>query len=237
MSKITTRTLDTQPLDFSFKPSPPMSDQNENDINKSGQEDTEEEDSRDLTSTDSALNLTVSSSTIPLLTTTSQTPFQLKSASINMRDLNNGSLDANSLLSNAILQFSSPNNNLANMTSISNLMNGSPQSSSGSESNRNSTSSTTSRKRGKPLPEDLKDEAYWERRRKNNEAAKRSRDARRSKEMEVAFKAALLEQENLKLKVEVASLKQELAKLQYILLTNSAQSNNSNNRKTNGKSQ
>ncbi|CAF1094323.1 unnamed protein product [Didymodactylos carnosus] len=33
-----------------------------------------------------------------------------------------------------------------------------------------------------------KDEAYWERRRKNNEAAKRSRDARRAKEDEIAIR-------------------------------------------------
>ena len=34
----------------------------------------------------------------------------------------------------------------------------------------------------------LKDDAYWERRRKNNEAAKRSRDARRAKEDEIALR-------------------------------------------------
>ena len=34
----------------------------------------------------------------------------------------------------------------------------------------------------------IKDEAYWERRRKNNEAAKRSRDARRAKEDEIALR-------------------------------------------------
>lgn len=33
-----------------------------------------------------------------------------------------------------------------------------------------------------------KDDAYWERRRKNNEAAKRSRDARRAKEDEIALR-------------------------------------------------
>ncbi|CAF0743538.1 unnamed protein product [Didymodactylos carnosus] len=63
----------------------------------------------------------------------------------------------------------------------------------------------------------IKDEAYWERRRKNNEAAKRSRDARRAKEDEIAIRAALLEQENLKLRVEVAQLKQETAKLKCLL--------------------
>lgn len=69
------------------------------------------------------------------------------------------------------------------------------------------------RKRGRPLPNDVKDDAYWERRRKNNEAAKRSRDARRAKEDEIAIRAAFLETENMKLRLEVAALKQELTKL------------------------
>ena len=56
-----------------------------------------------------------------------------------------------------------------------------------------------------------KDGAYWERRRKNNEAAKRSRDARRQKEQEIALRAQFLEQENIQLKLEVAHLRAENA--------------------------
>ncbi|XP_013390430.1 protein giant [Lingula anatina] len=69
--------------------------------------------------------------------------------------------------------------------------------------------------------EEKKDEAYWERRRKNNEAAKRSRDARRAKEEEIAMRAAFLEQENLKLRAQVAILKNETAKLHYMLYSRS----------------
>ena len=58
-----------------------------------------------------------------------------------------------------------------------------------------------------------KDEAYWERRRKNNEAAKRSRDARRQKENEIAIKAQFLEQENIQLKMELVQLRTEKATL------------------------
>ena len=76
---------------------------------------------------------------------------------------------------------------------------------------------TSSRKRPRSLPDEQKDESYWERRRKNNEAAKRSRDLRRAKEDEIAIRAALLEQENLKLRVEVAALKTETAKLRCML--------------------
>lgn len=62
---------------------------------------------------------------------------------------------------------------------------------------------------------DDKDAAYWERRRKNNEAAKRSRDARRAKEDEIAIKAAFLEAEYNRLKYENAILRAENSKLLY----------------------
>ena len=58
-----------------------------------------------------------------------------------------------------------------------------------------------------------KDDAYWERRRKNNEAAKRSRDARRQKENEIAMRAQFLEQENLQLKMELVQLRTELGSI------------------------
>ncbi|OUC39907.1 basic region leucine zipper [Trichinella nativa] len=75
------------------------------------------------------------------------------------------------------------------------------------------------KRKGRLQTEPLKDEAYWERRRKNNEAAKRSRDARRAKEDEIAVRAALLEQENMRLRIEVAALKAETEKLREMLLT------------------
>lgn len=53
------------------------------------------------------------------------------------------------------------------------------------------------------------DPAYWEKRRKNNEAAKRSRDARRAKEDEIAIRCAFLEQENIQLKFRIAALESE----------------------------
>lgn len=87
----------------------------------------------------------------------------------------------------------------------------------GHNSGRHSDGHQSMRKRGRPLPEDLKDDAYWERRRKNNEAAKRSRDARRAKEDEIAIRAAFLEQENLKLRCEIAQLKTETTKLRCLL--------------------
>ena len=65
-----------------------------------------------------------------------------------------------------------------------------------------------------------KDSAYWERRRKNNEAAKRSRDARRQKEQQIAIRAQLLEQENIHLKFELSQLRAENTQIreQFCLL-------------------
>lgn len=53
------------------------------------------------------------------------------------------------------------------------------------------------------VPDDLKDDKYWARRRKNNMAAKRSRDARRVKENQIAMRAAFLEKENAVLRAEL----------------------------------
>ena len=58
------------------------------------------------------------------------------------------------------------------------------------------------RKRKKQfVPEELKNNKYWAKRSKNNEAAKRSREARRLKENQIAIRARFLEEENLSLKV------------------------------------
>jgi len=61
------------------------------------------------------------------------------------------------------------------------------------------------------------DPTYAERRRKNNEAARRSRDARRMKERETSLRAALLQQENVRLRAEMAVLKTEIARLHCLL--------------------
>ncbi|CAD5224606.1 unnamed protein product [Bursaphelenchus okinawaensis] len=78
-----------------------------------------------------------------------------------------------------------------------------------------SKSKSSNEKRKKEL---IRDQAYWERRRKNNDAAKRSRDSRRKKEDEVAIRAALLEQENLRLRFEVERLKTEIERHRVVAL-------------------
>ena len=52
-----------------------------------------------------------------------------------------------------------------------------------------------------------KDVKYWERRKRNNLAAKRSREAKRAREIETAKKTAALEKENATLKTQVRKLK------------------------------
>lgn len=67
------------------------------------------------------------------------------------------------------------------------------------------------------IPEDLKDDRYWARRRKNNVAAKRSRDARRLKENQIAIRAGFLEKENTALRMEVSDLRKELGRCKNIV--------------------
>ncbi|XP_023313099.1 protein giant-like [Anoplophora glabripennis] len=59
----------------------------------------------------------------------------------------------------------------------------------------------------------IADPSYWEKRKKNNEAAKRSRDARRAKEDEIAIRCAFLEQENVQLKYRLAAAEAERKRL------------------------
>ena len=63
----------------------------------------------------------------------------------------------------------------------------------------------------------IDDATFVERRRKNNEAAKRSRDARRLKERQTQLRAATLEQENVRLRTELAVLRNQSAKLHCLL--------------------
>ncbi|XP_062395423.1 D site albumin promoter binding protein b isoform X2 [Sardina pilchardus] len=67
------------------------------------------------------------------------------------------------------------------------------------------------------VPEDLKDDKYWSRRHKNNEAAKRSRDARRLKENQISVRASFLERENAALRQEVADMRKELGRCRNLL--------------------
>ncbi|XP_075935601.1 nuclear factor interleukin-3-regulated protein [Anarhichas minor] len=66
---------------------------------------------------------------------------------------------------------------------------------------------TSCRRKREFIPEERKDNLYWERRRKNNEAAKRSREKRRINDMVLENKLMALGEENASLKAELLSLK------------------------------
>merc|ERR1712156_722924 len=66
------------------------------------------------------------------------------------------------------------------------------------------------RKRKKSfVPSEAKDDKYWDKREKNNVAARRSREARRLKENQIALRTAHLEKENNGLKAELEATKAE----------------------------
>ncbi|XP_053194659.1 TEF transcription factor, PAR bZIP family member b isoform X2 [Scomber japonicus] len=67
------------------------------------------------------------------------------------------------------------------------------------------------------VPEEQKDDKYWCRRKKNNVAAKRSRDARRLKENQITVRASFLERENAALRQQVAELRKDCGRCKNIL--------------------
>ncbi|XP_013868356.1 TEF transcription factor, PAR bZIP family member b isoform X2 [Austrofundulus limnaeus] len=67
------------------------------------------------------------------------------------------------------------------------------------------------------VPDEQKDEKYWSRRKKNNLAAKRSRDARRLKENQITVRASFLERENAALRQQVAELRKDCGRCKNTL--------------------
>lgn len=85
---------------------------------------------------------------------------------------------------------------------------------------RPTTGSTRTRARTnnpKPISEQQKDGKYFERRKRNNVAAKKSRDARKQREDEIAIRASFLEKENSILKAQLQTLKDEAQQLRILL--------------------
>ena len=69
------------------------------------------------------------------------------------------------------------------------------------------------KKRARAVPLEQKDGAYYEKRARNNESAKRSRDARRSKEQHTQERLAYLEHEHSRLVMENQALRYQLSQL------------------------
>ncbi|XP_042272878.1 nuclear factor interleukin-3-regulated protein [Thunnus maccoyii] len=66
--------------------------------------------------------------------------------------------------------------------------------------------STVTRRRREMVPADKKDNIYWDKRRKNNEAAKRSREKRRLNDLMLESQLLALSEENTQLRAQVLSL-------------------------------
>lgn len=74
------------------------------------------------------------------------------------------------------------------------------------------TCSAKKSRRASPNPSTGRDQKYWERRKRNNLAAKRSREAKRAREIAVAKKTSTLEKENNTLRRQVQRLKAAISK-------------------------
>lgn len=77
----------------------------------------------------------------------------------------------------------------------------------------NSTGCNQNMRRTQNNKDKISDPEYLEKRKKNNESAKRSRDARRHKQDELAITAGFLELECVKLKCQIQAVCDELAHL------------------------
>ncbi|XP_022611388.1 nuclear factor interleukin-3-regulated protein-like [Seriola dumerili] len=67
--------------------------------------------------------------------------------------------------------------------------------------------SNNARRKREFIPNEKKDEGYWDKRRKNNEAAKRSREKRRANDMVLERRVLGLLEENARLRAELLALK------------------------------
>ncbi|KAJ8950234.1 hypothetical protein NQ318_006208 [Aromia moschata] len=82
--------------------------------------------------------------------------------------------------------------------------------------NKNNMNYNIKQKQG----EKSNDPVYLEKRKKNNEAPKRSRDARRAKGDEISIRCAFLKQENMRLKLKLVSLESEAERLRMKMIYN-----------------
>ncbi|KFD64923.1 hypothetical protein M514_22866, partial [Trichuris suis] len=73
------------------------------------------------------------------------------------------------------------------------------------------------RKERRPIPEDKKDQCYYEKRKRNNEAAQRSRYNRKLREDSMALQVLVLEKENSILRAQVNCLREETEYLRNML--------------------
>lgn len=81
------------------------------------------------------------------------------------------------------------------------------------------------KKRSRTIPAEDKDAVYYEKRTRNNESAKRSRDGRRTKEQQIQERVNFLEHENSRLSMENQAIRYQLGQLHTLCssVSNSSQ--------------
>lgn len=106
------------------------------------------------------------------------------------------------------LHLPNPSADLENCETFSNFSEGvtSPESTPARRIAKPKPNMTCRRKR-EFISDEKKDASYWEKRRKNNEAAKRSREKRRLNDMVLENRVIALNEENVRLKTELLQLK------------------------------
>lgn len=110
-----------------------------------------------------------------------------------------------------------------------------------SRQSKGSKSSASCRRKREFISDEKKDASYWEKRRKNNEAAKRSREKRRLNDMVLENRVMALNEENVRVKTELLQLKLRfglISTASYMeksqQISNSAAANNSSSGSSNG---
>ena len=73
-----------------------------------------------------------------------------------------------------------------------------------------------SKKRARIVPVEEKNENYYQKRARNNDSAKRSRDARRTKEQDIQERVIYLEHENSRLAMENQAIRYKLSQLRAL---------------------
>ncbi|KAL6455781.1 hypothetical protein MHYP_G00356320 [Metynnis hypsauchen] len=109
------------------------------------------------------------------------------------------------------LPVQNTNSNLESLETFSSFSESlpSPQTNNSSRQGRliKPKSNANCRRKREFIAEEKKDASYWEKRRKNNEAAKRSREKRRLNDMVLENRVIALNEENIRLKTELLQLK------------------------------
>ncbi|XP_039663285.1 nuclear factor, interleukin 3 regulated, member 5 [Perca fluviatilis] len=112
-----------------------------------------------------------------------------------------------------------------------------------SRQSKGSKASASCRRKREFISDEKKDASYWEKRRKNNEAAKRSREKRRLNDMVLENRVMALNEENVRVKTELLQLKLRfglISTASYMeksqQISNSAAGGNSSSGSSNGTS-